>query len=347
MGNWYKHIIIWSIFILYEISFVTLLGVHANVIDYALHYAINIALFYVNVAGFQYIFASRFNKPISIALFISLELVVYLLFEYGVFILLTHLFHLGNKRIDFFSRIELFKSVYRGIYFIGFSIGYWFALSVTRQKKIILELENSALRDKMQSADLENKLVLAKNAYLQSQLNPHFLFNTLNFIYNSVRKVSAQGASAILLLSDMMRYSLSDAGVDGKVSLDDETAHIKNFIALNQVRFDKTLNVIFNLKGAFENEKIIPLVLISFIENIYKHGDLTDETFPTLIDISCHNRILKMNCVNKKNRSFNNNGWGIGVANAKARLDTYYTDKYKLEIIEDDYRYEVLLAIQL
>lgn len=347
MGNWYKHVIAWTLFICYELSFLAASGVQlSGFIDYAIHYALNIALFYLNLKGFQYIFAGRFKKSISITIFLVLEIAVYLLFQYGIFIVLYR-FHLTDNWVDFFTRVQLVRHTYRGIYFIGFSIAYWFALSVSKQKKIILELENFKLRDKMKSADLENRLMQAKNAYFQSQLNPHFLFNTLNFIYNSVRKVSNQGASAILLLSEMMRYSLSDTGVDGKVSLCDETEHIKNFITLNQFRFDKNLNVIFNLKGSFKNQKIIPLVLISFVENIYKHGDLVDEASPALINLSCLQHVLELNCINKKNKSFNSKGWGIGIENAKARLDSYYRDKYDLKIIEDEDNYEMLLVIQL
>jgi LytS/YehU family sensor histidine kinase len=208
-------------------------------------------------------------------------------------------------------------------------------------------MENGKLRQENQRAELERNLMKAQNAYLQSQLNPHLLFNTLSFIYNAVRKLSNSASEAILLLSDMMRYSLSEAGVDGKVSLENEVDHIKNMIRLNQLRFNEWLTINLSTIGSFNNEVIIPLLLLSFIENIYKHGDITDADNPAKIVIACEDHVLEMTCSNKKAKSIPVKGWGIGIDNARARLNIHYPDRYTLTVAEKDLQYSVVLIINL
>jgi two-component system LytT family sensor kinase len=301
----YRHIIVWAIFITYELSFISLSGVKlSNWTDYLLHYGVNALLFYVNASAFKYIYSRRQYRHLIMIGVVVLEISCYIILQYFIAACLGYL-HEHAAIVINYSRRTLIVHIYRAIYFIGFSIGYWFAQSVVKQKNIIIELENLRLKEEKQSAELENRLVQTKNAYLLSQLNPHLLFNTLNFIYNSVRKLSAQAASAILLLSEMMRYALAEPGADGKVPLNNEIEHIKSFVTLNQLRFRDELKIELNLSGDFYGLNVIPLVLISFVENMYKHGDLSDADNPANIEISCQDNLLSMNCINKKKQGEN------------------------------------------
>lgn len=344
--NILKHAVVWVIFIAYELSIVYILGsATQNWWVYVLYYILNICLFYANASLFEWLFNTRFNRFVGIVLLIIGELCVYLFLQYWLnkFLIFIHL----HPQTNILQLKGLLLQCYRAIYFIGFSIAYWFARSIIKQRKIILELENAKLRQEAQSTELEKNLVQAKNAYLQSQLNPHLLFNTLNFIYNSVRKHSNQGAQAILLLSDMMRYSLSDIGADGKVFLEKEIDHINNMVRLNQLRFNETLNVQFTQSGVSGNERIIPLLLISFVENAFKHGDLTDSKQPLNISVACANNVFEMSCINKRKKPVANAGWGIGIENAKKRLENYYQNRYKLNIVEQEKLFNVSLLIEL
>lgn len=314
--------------------------------DYSFHYIINILLFYCNFYGFKKIFSLRNYKVILLTIFIISEIFIYLLSQ----VLITeasHLFDISVKNVSFTSTLFIVNHVYRAVYFIGFSIAYWFAVAVTEQKKVIVQLENDTLRREKDQVELENRLMLAKNAYLQSQLNPHLLFNTLNFIYNSVRKISSPAANAILLLSEMMRYSLIEVNVDGKVELESEINHIKNLIELNQLRFSDRLNLKINFEGSFKGEYILPLALIPLVENIFKHGELSNALHPAYIDISCHDHVLQMRSSNLKTRIKAREGWGIGVENSKMRLSSFYKEKFAITIEDNEYDYSLSLTINL
>lgn len=343
----YKHALVWAIFIAYEISYVRLSGVpKGNFFDYALHYLANIVLFYCNFYGLRKIFRLKSYKTILITVFILIEILAYLVSQILISQVL-HFFGVVTRSVSFKSMSFIVNHVYRAVYFIGFSIAYWFAVAVTEQKKVIVQLENDTLRREKEQVELENSLMHAKNAYLQSQLNPHLLFNTLNFIYNSVRKISTPAANAILLLSEMMRYSLIEVNVDGKVELESEINHIKNLIELNQLRFSDRLNVKTHFEGPFKEEHIIPLALIPFVENIFKHADLTNAERPAQIEIICKDHVLHMQSSNLKNRIKAKEGWGIGVENSRKRLSSFYKEHFSISITEDEENYSVELILDL
>ncbi|MEO6523089.1 MAG: histidine kinase [Mucilaginibacter sp.] len=228
--------------------------------------------------------------------------------------------------------------MYRSVYFIGFSVGYWFVRQLLRSNDLINRMESRHLLQQKQSAELERNLFKAKNAYLTSQINPHLLFNTLNFIYSSLYEVSKKSAEIVVLLSDMMRYSLTEIGEDGKVELYKEVEHIENMVQLNQARFNDKLNIEVSLSGEFEI-RVIPLVFLTFIENIFKHGDLSDPACPAKINISFHNNILDFYTSNKVRKVNINGGHGIGVENSITRLQMAYADRFELknEVVDNQY----------
>lgn len=341
-----RHCAVWVIFIAYELSYLYVVtGSLSNFWDYALHYLLNIAIFYTNTLIISRSFSYR---PRYFLAFISIlfEIIVYLLLQYLLSKLLTSL-GISNRSGSFNMERFFILNTYRAFYFIGISVAYWFAKSVSMQKKLILELENTGLRKAKESSELEKNLMQAQNSYLLAQLNPHLLFNTLNFIYNSVRKVSASGAAAILHLSDMMRYSLSIPGADGKVLLENEVNHLHNMVHLNQLRYNEKLNLHINLDGDFTKDRIIPLLLISFVENLYKHGDLLSTEFSSAISLSCHDHFFTMVCINKKKLSTGSEGWGIGLQNAKARLQNIYSDRHQLTVTQDSRIFKLELSIRL
>ncbi len=342
-----RHAIVWLLFVTYEVSFLHVISTaDYNVLDYFLHYLLNICLFYFSAASFDYIFSRPGYRYLRTTILIVMELAVYLCLQFLIIKFLIAI-HIKPKANVFNTKIFLIQGIYRGIYFIGFSIAYWFAKSIGKQRKVILELENEKLRREASSADMQKNLVQAQNAYLQSQLNPHLLFNTLNFIYNAVRKLSESAADAILLLSDLMRYSLSEPGIDGKVPLKKEIDHIQNMVKINQLRFNEQLNFKLILKGSFHGEAIIPLILLCFVENIYKHGDLSNPGAPAQINISCSNHILQMHCQNLKKKQQHAPGWGIGIENTRTRLCNYYGNNFELNITDSDDMFRVHLLVAL
>lgn len=157
-------------------------------------------------------------------------------------------------------------------------------------------------------------------------------------------EVSKKAAEVVVLLSDMMRYSLTEIGEDGQVELSKEIEHIENMVQLNQARFNDKLNVKIHLDGDFEI-RVIPLVFLTFIENIFKHGDLTDPDMPARIHITCFNNVLEFYCVNKIRKVNINRGNGIGIENSKTRLEVAYPDRYQLSthVVDDQYTTRLII----
>ncbi|WP_183572352.1 sensor histidine kinase [Mucilaginibacter sp. X5P1] len=346
LENLKLHVIFWAIFIVYElaVSF-SFGGKFTTFPDYAGHYLLNIGLFYFNA---HVVFPTAINRKrksyFILTLLIIAELVLYMLLKF----LLTNLlvgFNFQISRLITNTWSFFVESIWRAVYFIGLSTGYWFALSTIQDRKIIDNLENINVRNELQNQILEKTLLSTENAYLKAQINPHFLLNTLNFLYNSVSKFSEETADSILLLSDIMRYALTNADEDGKVKLALEIEHINSFIKLNQARFSQRLNIDFRIDGNPDGLRIIPLVLITLAENVLKYGDLLAGEYPAKIIVLIEGYNLTFITQNRKRKTVHDHGYGIGIKNVKDRLAMHY--KYELIIEDSKTEYKSILKIEL
>ena len=182
---------------------------------------------------------------------------------------------------------------------------------------------------------------------LKNQLNPHFLFNSLNSIYSLSTKKSNDTPEAIIMLSELMRYMLYKAN-DKKVFLKDELQYIENYIKLQHIRIAKNKNVKINIKGVISTQKISPLLFISYIENAFKYGTDFNGNTEIEIDISVKDNELQFKCVNLiGNRSKDEESSGIGMQNTKNRLELLYPDKHWLTTIEKDNKFMVDLKLKI
>lgn len=202
------------------------------------------------------------------------------------------------------------------------------------------------IRDRWVTA--EEKRTQAELAYLKAQVNPHFLFNTLNTIYALSLEKSDKTADAITRLSSMMRYVLLEAG-KGKVPLQHELTYLSDYIALQQARFDGALQVDFKVTGDPEQSTIVPVLLIPFIENAFKHG--VNPEIPALIriHIDINHGQLHLLVSNKKvaNRIADTYPGGLGIRNTRERLGIFYPSRHQLNIGEADAVFTVNLTLQL
>jgi len=192
---------------------------------------------------------------------------------------------------------------------------------------------------------IEREKLNAELSFLKAQINPHFLFNTLNSIYALAIIKDENTPNAIVQLSELMRYIIKDADSD-KVSLKKEVEYISNYMALQQSRLGDTVAVDYTLKGDMENKRIAPLILITYIENAFKHGANPDRNSIIKVVISSSGNDVSLHVFNNKVNS-NNNEKGIGVKNAVERLKALYPDKHKLEIVDNETTYIVNLKIFL
>lgn len=193
---------------------------------------------------------------------------------------------------------------------------------------------------------LENEKLTAELSFLKSQINPHFLFNSLNNIYSLTYHKSDKAPEAILKLSGIMRYMLQESE-DDKVQLKDEIAYLENYISLQQLRFKKTLAIDYKVNIESLELRIMPLLLISFLENAFKHGVVTNKDYPIRILIEVENKRLHFKVSNFKNNSNKDQGSGIGLENLKRRLELGYPDRYTLMIDDKELFYSSELFIYL
>jgi two-component sensor histidine kinase len=202
-------------------------------------------------------------------------------------------------------------------------------------------------RNERLKKEIEVQKSATELSFLKNQLNPHFLFNSLNSIYSLTTKKSNDAPEAVITLSELMRYMLYETDNDF-VLLKEELEYIQNYIKLQRLRIAKNENVTINIHGSISNQKIRPLLLISFIENAFKYG--TDFKGNTEIKIEIHVKEdeLQFTCINLiGDRKADKVSSGIGLQNTKDRLELLYPDKHTLLVEEKDDRFIVKLTLKL
>jgi len=209
----------------------------------------------------------------------------------------------------------------------------------------LVRLSFSFIKNQNEKKILENENLNAEINSLKSQVNPHFLFNTLNGIYSLAHAGSKQTETTILKLSDLMRYVLYESGTE-KVELKKDIQYISNYIDLQRLRLSSKVTIQYAVQGDPGNYYIAPLLLISFIENAFKHG--ISYTRPSLVQIwiTVAEEALTLfvqNPVIEKN-SFAS---GLGLKNATRRLELLYPQKHSLNITKEEGLYIVKLKLDL
>lgn len=183
---------------------------------------------------------------------------------------------------------------------------------------------------------------------LKAQINPHFLFNTLNTIYALSIKKDDRASEAIVHLSGLMRYVTKDVN-EYTIALQKEIDYITNYIELQKARLGNTVKIYFDIFGDAGIKRITPLILITYIENAFKYGvnpDVTGCTVRIKIDMTSTDIILHI--FNKKVPNHHRaESTGIGMKNTGERLKYLYPKKHFLEIIENENSYSVILSIEL
>lgn len=191
----------------------------------------------------------------------------------------------------------------------------------------------------------EIQKIKAELAFLKAQVSPHFLFNTLNNIYALAITQNENTASSILRLSNIMRY-VTDEAKEDFVPIEKEVACINDFIELQKLRLSKKVALDYTLTGEYGNTKVAPLILMAFIENAFKHG--ISNNIPAQVSIAIHVNELSIslrtqNTIIKKSGEDNRNG--IGLLNARQRLELLYPGQHKLQINEDNDKFTVVLVL--
>ena len=230
--------------------------------------------------------------------------------------------------------------IYYFCIFFG-ALFYWLQRSVRVANAEAERLESEKLQDEFEKIRLQNM-------FLRSQINPHFLHNTLNFLYAKSLPLSPELSEGILTLSNVMRYSLQqEEDSKGMVYLDKEIEHLENVIAIHQMRFSNNLNIDFSVEGDTSGVKLIPLVFITLVENGFKHGQLGDSDSPLKIRLVVEEATIFFQISNRKKTGPREISHGIGIDNIRKRLEYVYKTDYTFEIRDGGEFYRADLRLPL
>ncbi|MDP4263487.1 MAG: histidine kinase [Bacteroidota bacterium] len=209
-----------------------------------------------------------------------------------------------------------------------------------------IRLAFSFIRNQNEKKALENANLNAEVDFLRSQINPHFLFNTLNSIYSQAHNKSENTEYSILKLSELLRYVLYDSG-DNKVELTKDIQYINNYIDLQRMRLSSKITINYNVSGQLQGHMIAPLLLMTFIENAFKHGISYAHSSVINIQIRVFEETLTLLVSNPVVETNSFAPGGLGLKNVTRRLDLLYPGKFLLDIQHNDYLHVVNLKLDL
>jgi two-component system, LytTR family, sensor kinase len=192
---------------------------------------------------------------------------------------------------------------------------------------------------------LEREKINAELAFLKSQINPHFLFNTINDIYALAYVKDDNAPTALLKLSGMLRYMLHESNTNF-VPLEKELDYVKDFIDLQNIGFKGNTNIDFHAEGDISKPQIAPMLLIPFVENAFKHGDFNNSSQPIEVLCRFENQQIMFQCKNVVRRQQKDALGGIGLQNVRRRLELLYPHKYQLDIVQTEAHFKCTLILE-
>lgn len=211
---------------------------------------------------------------------------------------------------------------------------------------LTIKLFIKSLRDEEVMKDLEHQKLESELQYLKYQLNPHSFMNTLNNIHALIDIDSRKAKTSIIELSKLMRYVLYESNKD-YIELTKEIIFLQNYIELMRLRFTESLNIQTDFPLIVPEVKIPPLLLISLLENAFKHGVSYREASFIHICLKIDDGSLIFKCSNSKHRTKKDEHHGVGLENVKKRLQLLFGNNYNYTINENENEYNVSLNIPL
>lgn len=234
-------------------------------------------------------------------------------------------------------------------YFSGSGLMIYISLGFVILLASAIKLSRYWLQSQQDKANLEIQNRKSELALLRSQVNPHFLFNTLNNIDSLIRKDQDKASDTIVKLSEIMRYFIYETDSD-KVPLEKEIDYLHSFIELQRIRHKNPGFIRFQVSGSPTGKLIAPMLFIPFVENAFKHGIKGKKTPAITVDLLIQPTMMRfevINFIDSRSDQVKDAGKGIGLANVKRRLDLIYPQKYSLSIEQTGEQYNVLLEINL
>lgn len=325
------HPLAWLAFLLYYISD----DLINNALDWHGFY---LSLTYVlaMAACFYFFYPMVWNKTIKeknlwlLVLFVPLGIGVFIGTRFLLEeVVLRALVGQGNYR-DPYNVGYILDNTFRPISIILLSLVAWLLKrqSEFKANRAILEQEKSA----------------AELAFLRSQINPHFLFNTLGFIHSRVYSADPEAAEITTELSHVLRKAFS-ASEENETTVREEMEMVESIYGIMKKRFNGKCFVKFDVDESVLEKRIEPLLLMPLAENMFKHGDLRSPENPGKVTVGLHVDQLQIRFENKIMPGDAHDGSGIGLRNTRKRLELVYPGRHLVEIQKDSNRFVVELKI--
>ena len=283
----------------------------------------------------KYLLKKRFFSFV-LFLFISFSIVVVIEWTINYYVMYPWVY---PDFIKWKSKLHYLSGEAFGLYL---SIGFVVLLAST------IKLLKQWLESQQGKADLEIQNRKSELALLKSQVNPHFLFNTLNNIDVLIKKDPDKASDSVMKLSGIMRYFIYESDTD-KVPLQKEVDYLESFIDLQRLRYKNTGFIRYQKTGNMEGILIAPMLFVPFVENAFKHGTHRELVPGISIDLSVTSGKIRLDVWNyfEGNGNGNNHiGPGIGLLNVSKRLELIYPEKHKLEVTKEGNRFVISLEIE-
>lgn len=329
------HLAFWAVyfsFFFYQISFG---GGKEGATSEALREAFFHVLFVVIIVYINYSFLlPRFLKDHRFLKYL-LSFIFFFILVTGSYILMKRAETEGSRLYEMFSSVR---------FMIHYSVTVLFIVVFISMFRFVEEWFGIEARKR----EMENEKLNSELRFLKEQINPHFLFNTLNSLYYLATIQSPHTPEVIVKLSRMMRYMLYDSN-RAKVTLQQEIDYMQNFIELEKMRIGRAVPITFDTHGPLSSIFIVPLILNTFVENSFKHG-LNNPDSDGFIRIRIHADPARLTFTAENSKSGNpdrKEKSGIGLQNVRRRLELSYPGKHTLHITEDEHTYKVHLTLDL
>lgn len=328
------HVLFWMLYFLFWYY----LNRSSNGQSFAVLNALKLVIYHGAASYFNiYVLMPQFlRRKLYFSYFLSLLMLISLT---SFLVIITYYF------VDFIPE-QTKASLWSQRFFAFNAISISYTIAVTLSLKLV---KNWYDREQ-QAKNLEKLNIEAELKFLKSQINPHFLFNSLNGIYALALQKDNKTSEMILKLSEMLRYLLY-SGNEERVKLEDEIDYIQNYLAFEKLRFGDRLEVIFSAIGDIQNKKIAPMLFLPFFENAFKHG-VNKQTETSLVKGKIEVANDKLN-FKLENNAFDiykpdtNLSGGIGLENIQKRLRLLYPKSSILEIENKKNKFIVKFSVNL
>lgn len=341
------HLIAWASFIFWESIIIGLAsGIFGKLGNYVVHYIVNICLFYLHVWLLEKATISPRRAIYKIPLFVIFELALYVGFVFYLDVFL-------RKYTDYIpsaappAETRLLTLLWRSSFFLLFSTGYYFLKQFISERTEKSRIEKQRFQMLIEKEKMDKELAMSKNAFMKAQINPHLLFNTFEFVHQKLNAYAPEDAKVMLYLSDMMRFAANTQHNEGYVRLSDEISQCENLIGLHRIT-QGAINIEFASGPDLDEIKLIPLVLLTILENMFKHGNLNDVENKATIDVYTFDGKLHIESRNLPRSIKSTVGFGSGMDNISNRLKyAYHQNAEMTSGIDEEGFYTLNISIYL